>query len=576
MSKVVPVSAAPVDPVTSGVRWLQAGEPNGEVITGIAAGANDPGLGEKDTADKCDVREIDHVRVVYKIGPASVNLFWVDVASVVGDFLQVYGIVWILSTTWSWPKLWLKGTAFTTITNLDVWAVWMLVRASQNQDSVDGSIPPYILLFLLGVFLAFVFIDHVTLKTIKHRGPYASRAIHAKALYRKKRLKDFLFAPMCILLFRSMICRGETSHTSTSLELNAALACGTSAHVLMQIFVTTPLLLGILVVLYDTYFLCESILTTKDESKHEHTITRKEIEWVLEISPEWFLDHYTLLSSYRRPCALYRFHVLMKKAFIVAVVFILRGNPDVHGPLLLGVFVVSSIRLILQPPFRSSPCNVLAISLESLLCINAYLGCIKAVGVNNALTKTSSMFYCLITINVIGVVVSSALTIIVLRRAKAQQYNPAVTMKGSVWPTNRNTIVDIVANPRCQEWIKAIFKAQDIIDKSNVTSEILHPVGTLESSAKKLEAFVLEAQQEKHILTQTLQDTLDMVRSNLLDDRLVHTSILPHSHLEQSLATLAAQVKRLELQNILMSPFKVRVLSKLSALRAWKQPVKDA
>ena len=395
-----------------------------------------------------------------------------------------------MGQSWGWPYIWIEWTKWSVWANLDYFS-------TTEHGATGGSSQSYIHKFgEMDNYMEYAF-RFMLIPVILLLGVFISRRITAQygvrydiyeagieywALF----VLQVLYMPICLAVSRLYYCENSTE-------------CMVGSHLMISVLglvCTLPLFIGLPVHIYKRI---QGVIIFEMSTDHEKRLQAWELEEVFGLDTFWERSQLWLTSSFNRPGAYFRFHILLFKSYTLCVFLLLRFDVVLQAVMFwIGTVYVFYITLKLLP-FRVRSSNLIAVVFVGLLLINSTFAMCNAFGVQNSIMVSSTESIWLLAFNSAGFF----LILVVLGLSMTGQFDR--------WPTSM-TLRRISRSykwPTMVQWIDTIEEANainlDVCLCPPETADIL----ALEEAIRQLRKCWMNASSVGSVFTVILSDVLN-------------------------------------------------------------------
>ena len=367
-------------------------------------------------------------------------------------------------------------------------------------------------------------------------------------------LLHIIYIPVSLAVFRLYYCDQGVLSADPQIQCSATgkYAILTSLSTIL----VSPLIVG-LPIISRRYI--QDVVVYQHKYDHEKRIQVWEITYGLGLDDFWLRSYIWLTSSFSRVGCYFRCWMLVFKLGLAVIFIFVRGaGVGVQSTLFFGWTLCFGIVCIKTRPFRSVSSNAIMCILISLLITASCFGVMNSVGTRNALTvgsKESMFLLALFCLGLLFIIAICGMSYFVIK----DDWPSILTISRINAGSTRHLVL---------KWISAISEAGAIrADLCGVPVEIAD-LTDLNRIILVLRKSWLAARSNGSLFEVILGDVLD----NLL---LYHMAVAPKSllnnrlYLKEALTNSAASIAFREKSTILMSRKKRRVLTKMTALRAF-------
>eukprot|EP00047_Mylnosiga_fluctuans_P005486 m.240772 g.240772 ORF g.240772 m.240772 type:complete len:696 (+) comp13725_c0_seq1:45-2132(+) len=468
---------------------------------------------EVSTDDETDemekVREIDTPQR-FNCGQRSVALWRIDLATMILDFLQIYGIlVAIASYQGAWSADWVNGTYLACVANIDVWAIARLrgsytgTTAIASSDSIGITYYAYALtIILFPVFVLALF--YGIIEFVRRRAPAKLVMLRANMFRAMQMGGSILFLPYAVAQARlchcSSVLDSSTSLAASVMDTDNTAECLSTTHVvrLVPVFVVgLPLSIAFIV---RSFALVRRLDFTNSKQRYDSYIRLKEMEYLQQTDNMWLLRHIYLISSYRRWAMYYKPMMLVLKALIALSFALLSKQALAQSCVIFGLLAAALLVSLRRITFRLLGCHLTHLAL--LLCnlVNALLIMLPALQINNALLMEPYLTNELTVSNVI------CLSVFVFYALLLESMHFCCKLR--IWPPSSMPIEAYQAENSAYR-LGVLRKARRIMNLSTRVPDVVAPSHELARHIQIVNATFRDAEIERDPLSAPLQDVLD-------------------------------------------------------------------
>ncbi|CAM9630429.1 unnamed protein product, partial [Discosporangium mesarthrocarpum] len=341
------------------------------------------------------------------------DLFWLEKMWTILDFLQIYGLLWLQSQPWPWPRPWLRQTRWTLLANLD----FMGLSAGGAPMTITGNITSpwgtyegylrYTWLFSLGtIALGTMWLKQRVLldlwEAFLKRG--GKRALildlnEAQAMIERIILfaAHIIFLPATLAISRLVICNADGK-----LEVDLSRACGSAPHSFAVILGLVSLVPFTIFLFWHSRVAAVELTVYNYGPDHERMVQGVEIEYALRLSNDWEVEQAWLASSFRRHALQYRALMLLQKLVLLIIYSFFRSSQRMQALLFCAVVMGWTAWTCALPPYRCLSSNQVHLSLQLALWADTFLGMLTGYRVRSAALVASNQRWLLTLINTIA------------------------------------------------------------------------------------------------------------------------------------------------------------------------------
>lgn len=466
----------------------------------------------------------------FDVGPAHVRTYCgVQLAM---DYFQLHGLMWLLFRQWKAPEFWLRLSGFAAVFNVDV----------------KG--PVAVLFGFEAPGVAYVLTWGAVVTVV------VAAAWRSPRPYELLRLREFLIVPLCLCAWAAFEDPSVGLKVMSLALLLLAVANGGALQRRLR-----------------------GIVVSFNAADHDAVVAQREVEWLLRLNEEWFVDHLRLVTPFRLQGAFHRLDILAQKLFMTAVACVGASLPPSPSLAAWQSVVLSAgsfcfaVYFTVLPPFRWRRLNHMLIFLEWTLFGNCYVGSLFACEVKSALTTSANATPALIALNALP-----ALAAVLLECRARLRCKHGRNCVGS-----EQLAFELVQDADARRWVLAIHATRKIVAVHQCTAPALFPVHLFLRRAIVLAACAKEAKARAVAVTVDvgvgvgagggagarallgcLQETLDIAHAVIGSNK--DASMYPNTSLELYMPGLAASSRRQDRELVLVHPSKRRILRKLHAM----------
>jgi hypothetical protein len=506
-----------------------------------------------------------------------VSLFYQEKLLMLLHFCQTFGLMRMLSQTWTWPPFWRRWTAPMLLFNLDTPAFYYRDFDDGDDDLAkrdSASWPLY-----TGVWLAVVFMQLVLGAYARYvlRPYHKKRHAYHRCTYFALLSSEVLFLPALLALPRTMGCALPLEEIVPSMidignmytnglgagMFHSAPECGSATHVMMAsiaCLLFAPFLLGYVITQFNATH--KQVIYTEDVA-HEMFLRSRELEYLLSINDHWGTFHYHTFASFQRRSVYGKTWQSLSKLVLACAPFFTEA---VQTSLILGTVCAEQLSALVWPRYRCTSSRAVHKALGWTAICNIGSGWLLSLGVRSFFLVDSHLQYYLIGLNAVGAFfmlayVSSAS--VCASKRKPSKYASAETRLG--WPVTTHDAQLVLKEQT--SWIEAINEAHRLMRESRDKLPLFIDPMPLHDCITAVEGFVNAAADQGSLLWPTLDETMqDLV---ILYSSIERRTLLPNPVLEELLPHFAERIVEREETYILTRPKKRRILLKLLALRTF-------
>ncbi len=519
-----------------------------------------------------------------------VGLLWLsDALLLCLEHLQMFALILSLSLAWAWPQVWIRGTSFAFLLNLDLWefAKTHTVYAGREQAFPDSLEVPFNYLGYSIAWIVFLIsgvslfgIVYALLPKVPSLSIVDSLLLRAKLVQLFTLIAQALCFPFGLVLIRLFNCQNYASGPNRELVFRSIVldeTCWSPTH----LGVLVPML--ILAFAYFIVLPCWMIHTIRKQllvpivctyntwNTHENYLLLKEAEYTHGLDIAWEIKHYSLFASFRRPWVWFR----PLTYFVKAILLILYGSffylPYYQTIVMLASVCGITLALSALPVYRIRSFNFMLIFSMIVNICNRVLGLLLELRVQSALLLGIHLNSALIVINATWLLVA----IVWLSYLVVKNLNFVKMKYGPLWPTltEINWSSKRTSNPT-QKYFEAILASRKVLEGCYSGPALFAPVHKLSRQIQIINAYCRETEAVKNpthdllwALLNEMIDTHNYLLTQSVYGALKTDSVLPH--IQQLITLMPDFTKRLEQREydlLLCVPHKRRILLKLLAI----------
>lgn len=504
------------------------------------------------------------------------------------EHVQIYAVFLVMSEQWSWPLSWIKGTSFVLLINLDVWEFWKI-----NKDIYDGANNSYVpssamfsyeayLLAWTALICALLvgFIGYY--KYLIYKRPLYLLLHITKLKHLFSAFANIMCIPIGLVAVRLLQCHHKTLVSSLAsfensrdvLDIENDVLCWSRSHFVFGLKTLGWFLLIIALFLFLVYpiYLWRVIkgeVFTHSSRQHEGYLQLKEAEYLKGLDIVWAVEQFFLFSSYRRPWVYYQIVMLFLR-FIVVIAYALSFKYKVYpiATVAIALFLLALLMMVVKP-YRVNAFN--SIKIVSLLCnsLNALLGFLLELEVENAILINPNIDYALIVINSFA-----TLAFVVFFSFLILYHYGVINKKQPLWPALSKGESSHKLDFDTKRYLSAVLQGRRVLERALSLPPIFAPVQELERQLMIINAYCREAEVTGNQTFDTLWDLLDeLIQAHntfyskslfsLSNKKSVQDTA---NELMKIMPAFRKRMDKREYDFILMNPIKRRILLKLYAL----------
>lgn len=516
-----------------------------------------------------------------------VSLWLSDALILCLEHLQIFALILSLSLGWAWPQVWIKGTSFAFLMNLDLWEFTKVhtVYEGQIQAYVDPIEVPfsyqgYSIAWLVAIIIltALFALTYFAVPKIPYFGVVYRLLLRAKLVRIFTLLAQVFCFPFGLVVVRLFNCQNYPISPSGLLEFRSIVLSDTQCWSGPHLGILVPLL--IVAVIYFIVLPCWMIYKIRNElispvlctyhirRNHESHVCLKEAEYVRGLDIAWETRYYPLFSSFRRPWVWFRPFSFLVKGLILALYGSLFYIPYYQTIVLFACVCVIVLVLAVIPVYRLHSFNFMLIfSIVVNLC-NLVLGLVLILQVQSSLLVGVNLTNALVVINVSWfVVVGLWFCYLFLRSTHfvKQRFGPMWPALTEFGRSKRNR------EDHTRKFFKAILAGRKVLEKCYSSPSLFAPVHELSRQIQIVNAYYREAE----VLQDTTHGSLWALLAEMID---LHNHLLPLSvfgasrtdkvypHIKELMDLVpdfSSRLEKREYDFILWTPLKRRILLKL-------------
>lgn len=497
------------------------------------------------------MQETESSSVVPKIKlKANVSFRWSEKVWILVDFLQLYGLLWVIAQPWAWPHLWTAWTNWTVWANLDYFSFTEdgALRGKTGSVGISrwGQMTGYAYYALAFSLLPVVFTTAGLL--IKHFFKKYSSVALASLLF----LLQLLYLPVLLAVFRLYYC------DHGYLSADPTLSCSSQEYTLYTSLATIfvfPLAVGLP---YVIYIHVADLVVYRHKYDHEKMIQVWELSHSLGLNNFWVLGQVWLTSSFKRNGSYFRVWILMFKLALLLVFIFLRNSLVKQAAAYFIVSLVFCLPVIKMRPFRLPTTNAILILCAFMYLVATGAGMCNAFEVQNAMlvaSRESFFLLSLFSFGALGVLISVMISVFYLRDDW-----PSILTIDRINSSSNFLLVS--------KWIAAMTEADAVCANYFESAPEVNDLSELNRMLIIVRKCWLVARNNGSIFEIMLGDMLDHLL--LYYNRLSSKSLLnERPYLRDSLRSAGPSLAFRDNKTILMPRRKLRLLTKMTAVRAF-------
>lgn len=564
---------------------------NTATVTGVKEDNSKERIGD---VEKCVVVKIEETSNDRWLGAnkrgRKVGFLWLsDALLLCLEHLQMFALILSLSLAWAWPQVWIRGTSFAFLLNLDLWefAKTHTVYAGREQAFPDPIQVPFNYLGYSIAWIVFLIsgvslfgIVYVLLPKVPSLNIVDSLLLRAKLVRLFTLIAQALCFPFGLVLIRLFNCQNYASGSNRELVFRSIVldeTCWSPTHLgvlvpmLILAFAYFIVLPCWMIHIIRKQLLFPIICTYNTCNTHENYLRLKEAEYIHGLDIAWEIKHYSLFASFQRPWVWFR----PLSFFVKAILLILYGSffylPYYQSIVMLASVGGITLALSALPVYRIRSFNFMLIFSVTVNICNCVLGLLLELRVQSALLLGIHLNSALIVINATWLLVA----IVWLSYLVVRNLNVVKMKNGPFWPTltNLNRTSKQKSN-NIRKYFKAILASRKVLEICYSGPALFAPVHKLSRQIQIINAYCRETEAVKnstHDLLWALLNEMIDTHNYLLTQSVYGASktntVLPH--IQQLMNLMPDFTKRLEQREydlILWVPHKRRILLKLLAI----------
>jgi hypothetical protein len=365
-------------------------------------------------------------------------------------------------------------------------------------------------------------------------------------------LLQFLYLPVLLAVFRLYYCENG------KLAADPNLSCSSQEYTLYTTLATIfvfPLVVGLPYVIYAQI---SDLVVYRHKYDHEKMIQVWELSHSLGLDDFWALGQVWLTSSFKRNGSYFRAWILIFKLALIIVFVFVRTSLATQAAIYFVVSMVFCLPIMKMRPFRLPTTNAILLLCAVMYLVATGAGMCNAFEVQNAVlvaSRESFFLLSLFSFGVLGILATVVVSAFYLR---------------DDWPS-KLTIerINLSSNlPIVSKWIAAILEANAVCANYFESAPAVNDLSELNRMLLIMRKCWLVARNNGSIFEIMLGDKLDQLLlyyNQLSSESLLHDRPFLRDSLRSAGPALAFRDK----QTILMPRRKLRLLTKMTAVRAF-------
>lgn len=486
-----------------------------------------------------------------------INFFWTEKLLLWVDFLQIYGVLWIMSQPYPWPYIWSKWTHNVVWLNLDYFSTTVngsVLGSTMNNISKWGEMNNYVWyalpfgLFPLVIVLIFACFEF-NAKKFNYLKQYRF-TVHSSCLF----ILMESYLPILIAFSRLLYCEGGY------LAADPSETCWSLPHLVITLVSALFVFPFAFLLPFIIYYFIQDVLMYHLVSDNEKRLQAWEISQILEIDQFWQSSQLWLTSSFNRRGSYFRVGMLVFKLTITVVMIGFRFNMIAQATLFWLLSVFGCIYCFAYRPYRLVTTNVFLCTFSLLLLTDASFAVGNACGIRNVIMVSSNESLWLLAANCLALAVMVGVSVFVLV-SRQDEWPPFQTLQRISESSMKNEVI---------HWIECLKIAYMIDMDCRISNFIVVDIPLLEEQIRTLRKCWISASSVGSVFNIILSDALERL-------------LITHSHLAPTAcrtkvcwddawveASVTKLFKKRHEKYKLMTPRKRKILNKLLALKAFQ------
>lgn len=409
-----------------------------------------------------------------------------------------------------------------------------------------------------------------------------------------------LYTPIQLALSHPFDCVKLEGEDESRLSVDASIECGGTLHIVLA-SVSAVLIAGTIVLAVMLARYVQIHIVRSSQVLHERYLRWKEAEYLHGLNQEWLTECFWVWSSFRRAHAHHHSVRMVLKALLVLDYIFMRDYIAVQADVAFIVLFIWAAWETVFMVYRCGSTQLLALSINWVLVVNAVGGSMRAHKMRTPLTVDSNFNIAMVCVN--GACFVTTLVILIVcaaskrihwpepspatstarsktskqRRASGVRHN--VRVSTAVAPSEAAVpgrvtsplTIQLVEHRRTidqeLEWVSALTRARAEMSQAQFGIPELVDTTVLDATVTQLRRMWRDARDSGSIMAWSLVDAMDRLAA--LSERCRHKSYLPNPQLSELLPAMVRRLRRRSERLALVSPQIRRIFLKLMAFRSW-------